>query len=261
MPFAKSTNCDIWYECYGKDQTGTKPALVFAHGAGGNGLSWFQQVPYFARDFHVCVFEHRGFGRSTCETSNQSGRYFAHDLIAVLDAAKIDRAVIVCQSMGGWTGVLSAVARPDRIAGVFLANTPGAIHTEEVVSNWEQMRQRLAAAGGLVNRAISEEFAQRSPAGDILYRQISALNVNATPNLREEGIQVTPDVIRELPVQFFVLYSDLDPLFPPELLRSVAKQIGAKSALVRDAGHSTYFEKPEAFNSVLDSFLQDLDLL
>ena len=50
---------DLYYEIYGQG-----PALVFAHGAGGNSASWYQQVPFFSQDYTTLVFDHRGFGRS-----------------------------------------------------------------------------------------------------------------------------------------------------------------------------------------------------
>src|SRR5689334_18741593 len=53
-------DCRIYYEV-----TGSGPMLLFAHGLGGNHLSWWQQVPYF-RDRYTCVtFAHRGFAPSS----------------------------------------------------------------------------------------------------------------------------------------------------------------------------------------------------
>ena len=41
--------------------TGTGPAIVFAHGLGGNQLSWWQQVAHFAPRYTCITFAHRGF--------------------------------------------------------------------------------------------------------------------------------------------------------------------------------------------------------
>ncbi len=49
----------IYYEV-----TGDGPALIFAHGLGGNHVSWWQQVPYFAPRFTCVTFAHRGFAPS-----------------------------------------------------------------------------------------------------------------------------------------------------------------------------------------------------
>ena len=41
--FLERPDCRIYYEV-----AGSGPFLVFAHGLGGNHLSWWQQVPYFS---------------------------------------------------------------------------------------------------------------------------------------------------------------------------------------------------------------------
>lgn len=252
MPYALNDETSIYYETYGEPG---RPGIVFAHGAGGNAASWWQQVPVFSADRHVVVFDHRGFGRSVCPVEQQSAARFEGDLVAVLDAAGIDRAVIVCQSMGGWTGVRAAVYRSDRVRGVLLGNTPGAVRNDVTVANMRQMAERLAEAGGLVNRAYAAEFAERNPAGAVLYRQISAFNTQARPNIRDASVYVEPVAVKASSVPFLVLSSDLDPLFPPAVLESVANDINAPLVQVAGAGHSTYFEKPEEFNAVVRNFL------
>lgn len=253
MPYAKNAAIDIYYEIHGTVGGGAN--LVFAHGAGGNATSWWQQVPVFAESHRIAVFDHRGFARSICPAEAQSAAHFEDDLAAVMDAAEMDRAVIVCQSMGGWTGVRAAVNRTDRVQAVLLANTPGAVRNVSTVANMRQMAERLAEAGGLVNRAYSPEFAERNPAGALLYRQISAYNTQARPNIRDESVYVTAQAVKASGVPFLMLSSDLDPLFPPAVLESVAADIDAPLERIEGAGHSTYFEKPDEFNAVLREFL------
>ena len=43
---------------------GSGPAVMFAHGAGGNALAWWQQVATFSERFTTITFDHRAFGRS-----------------------------------------------------------------------------------------------------------------------------------------------------------------------------------------------------
>jgi len=257
MPFATNGEVRIYYELHGCPPGGgahAAPALVFAHGAGGNAASWWQQVPAFAPDYTVVVFDHRGFGRSHCPPEAQSPRHFESDLIAVLDDAGIHAAALVCQSMGGWTGVRTAVQHPDRVARVVLANTPGAIRTEQTLRNHPNLEQRRAS-GTLVGRAISTEFAARDPERALLYQQIASFNIAARPRLFEDDVFVGPEAVAETGVPFFVIASDLDPLFPEPLLVSVAAAIGAPCERVEGAGHSTYFEHPEIFNRILGKVL------
>ena len=257
MPIATNDGVELYFELHGNSES-SNGALVFAHGAGGNAASWWQQVPTFIDSYQVVVFDHRGFGRSVCPPEQQNALLFESDLIAILDAAEIDSATIVCQSMGGWTGVRAAVFHPDRVRGVFLANTPGAVHNQAVADNWAPLTKRITEGGGLIHRAISEPFALDHPDRALLYQQIAAFNTGAAPNLRNDDVGVSPGQVLDSKVPFHVLASDLDPLFPPELLAAVANDIAAGQSFVEGAGHSTYFEQPGRFNEILGEFLDML---
>nr|VFJ45153.1 MAG: Pimeloyl-ACP methyl ester carboxylesterase [Candidatus Kentron sp. DK]VFJ55000.1 MAG: Pimeloyl-ACP methyl ester carboxylesterase [Candidatus Kentron sp. DK] len=250
MPYASNGDIRIYYEVHGAHG----PALVFAHGGGGNTASWWQQVPAFKADYRAVLFDHRGFGRSACPADAQKPRFFEADLMAVLDAAGINEATLVCQSMGGWTGMRAAITYPERIRGVFLANTPGAVRTAATQQNMADVEARIRRHG-LRYMAIDRAFAEKNPEGAFLYRQIAAFNTEAKPDMRDDEAYVTPDEVRGSGVRFHVMASEHDPIFPPALLAGVARDIDAPYTCIRGAGHSTYFESPEAFNAALRAFL------
>src|SRR5256885_17057002 len=102
MPFAAVNGIDLYYETHGSG-----PALVFAHGAGGNHLSWWQQIPVFSKGFRCITFDHRAFGRSAdgAGEAELGRRGFHEDLRELLDHLDIAETRIVAQSMGGRTAV------------------------------------------------------------------------------------------------------------------------------------------------------------
>ena len=102
MATTQSRGVEIHYDVYAD---GDRPWLVFAHGAGGNGTCWWQQVPDFFDDYNIVTFDHRGFGRSRCTREQFKEARNVEDLNAVLAAAGVENAALVCQSMGGWTGL------------------------------------------------------------------------------------------------------------------------------------------------------------
>ncbi|MBW2292939.1 MAG: alpha/beta hydrolase, partial [Deltaproteobacteria bacterium] len=118
MPVVETTGAKIYYEVHGEG-----PVIVFAHGAGGNRLSWWQQVPIFQQNYRVICFDHRSFGRSSCDEGAFHPKYFADDLQAILDAEQVDRAALVCQSLGGWSGLPLALRAPERVASLVLCDT------------------------------------------------------------------------------------------------------------------------------------------
>ncbi len=139
MAFATSGTAKIYYEVHGDG-----PAVVFAHGRGGNAASWWQQVPEFSRNYKVIVFDHRCFGRSKCVSEDFDRALFDADLIAILDTESIESAAIVCQSMGGWTGLRAALYHPGRVRCLVLANTPAAVDIPVVRQAIIEARQIFA---------------------------------------------------------------------------------------------------------------------
>jgi 3-oxoadipate enol-lactonase len=123
------------------ERVGAGAPIVFLHGLGGNHLSWWQQVPYFMRSFECVTVDQRGFGLSP-DPDGLFNRAHASDLGALLDHLKIDKAVLIGQSMGGWTIVGYALEHPERVAAMVMADTPGGIFTPEM--KFETPREPLA---------------------------------------------------------------------------------------------------------------------
>ena len=237
MPWADSRNTRLYYEVDGEG-----PAVLFAHGAGGNTASWWQQVPEFARTHRVITFDHRGFGRSTCAPEHFDPAQFENDALAVLDAAGADRAAVVCQSMGGWTGVRLAVHHPSRVTKLVLANTPGAIHTEALIEQMRTLGLPRPAGSDLTTFTLGEPFRRTQPAGTRLYRAISAFNVTPMPidRLTRRESFVDSARLKPFPVPVLMIASTHDVTFPLALLQATARTIGARIEVVDGAGHSTY---------------------
>jgi 3-oxoadipate enol-lactonase len=260
VPFAERPGAKLWYEVYGADDA---PTLVLAHGAGGNRISWWQQVPHFASHRRVVVFDHRCFGRSFADEFAPAA--FADDLEAVLAAAGVDRFAIVCQSMGGWSGLPFALRHPDRVSALVLACTPGGYVDDAVLAAVGRTGERIRAAGIDHTPALGPSFARRRPDLVHLYDQIGALNtgveLSAVTRLFEPAARLDPADAAKLAAPTLALTGGEDLLFPPDMMEGVARALpGAECVRVDDAGHSIYFEQPERFAALVDDFLARREL-
>jgi len=255
MPFADAASTRIYYETHGP-KPGTAPAIVFAHGAGGNHLSWWQQVPHF-RDRYTCVvFDHRGFGQSVDTPDGPGGASFVDDLRALLDHLGIDRPVLVAQSMGGWTCLNFALRYPARVERLMMCDTHGGIRSPEIDLLWrEAMRDR--AEPGLVHPAAGERMYREQPALHFLYQEIAALNPPSPLAVTMSGLPApTADEVAALRMPTLFIAGEEDVVIPPNLIEIAASHIpGARFERVPRTGHSVYFERPEAFNAILEAFL------
>jgi 3-oxoadipate enol-lactonase len=256
VPTLSVNGIDLYYEVHGSG-----PALLFAHGAGGNHLSWWQQVPFFARHYTCITFDHRAFGRS----HDQEGRgraAFRDDAVALLEHLGVEEVRVVAQSMGGRTATAVALRSGLRCKAVVFAGTNGGAVDDDV-----RRRQEEAAAArggrGLQAFAVAEDLQRRRPDLHFLYHAIGRLNpprprdfLALPPGFR--GSTAERFAASGIPILYLV--GEEDRITPPDMIEMCHRLIpGSRFHVVRDAGHSAYFEKPEEFNEIVLRFLREVD--
>src|SRR5215472_4302850 len=176
MPFMTKEGFRLYYE----DTGGSGPVVLFLHGAGGNHLSWWQQVPVFAEEYRCVTADQRGFGQSAGAAGEPGPAALATDALALLDHLGIERAAIVAQSMGGWAAVGAVMRAPRRFWAI------------------AALRQRLVAASPPRppvpwHAALGATFREREPVRSFLYAQISGLNAPLPAEFRDQlGRLTTP---------------------------------------------------------------------
>lgn len=249
---------ELYYEAHGRG-----PALIFAHGIGGNALSWWQQVPAFGDRYTCIVFDAPGFGRS----DDPSGEWTQVDaLAALIDHLELADVRLVAQSMGGTAALGYAIARPERVRALVMADTFGRVQLPELAGWMESLRaagEPLAARG--IHPACGERMAVEQPALHFLYQQVSGLNALGYSPAKPPGgftraPAATPAQLAALGVPALFLLGEEDPLISLPMVEAVATLIpGARIESVPAAGHSVYFERPEVFNRLVGDFLRSVE--
>lgn len=258
MPYAPAGDAELYYELHGP-KPGEAPALVFAHGIGGNHLSWWQQVPHFRTRFTCLVFDHRGFGISRAPSGEIVGATFADDLRAVLDHAGIGRATLVAQSMGGWSCLRFAIEHPDRVEQLVMCDTHGGLRTAEIDAALANAGLTASAPRG-VHPAAGARMFEEQPQAYFLFSAIGAINpersvADMNAIISAAGTRSREDVAAlRIPVLF--ISGEEDIVIPPRVIDLAAACIArARVERVPLAGHSVYFERPDEFNTLVERFL------
>ena len=251
MPDAKVNGTEIYYESHGEG-----PAIVFAHGVGGNHAVWFQQVPYFSRNRQVITFDHRGFGRSKEIPEGPERSEFVEDLHGLLDHLNIERAALVAQSMGGIACMGMAALYPERVSALVMADTVGSMNDERVqalTANDREISDKLSQ----LDRAVSRGFQGRDPNMCLLFLQLNSFNRTNRHLLRGgDYLGPTPEAVTESGVPIMFIVGQEDKVASPETVRQAHQLLpGSALAEVPDAAHSVYWEKPDVFNYLVEGFL------
>lgn len=105
------------------DDTGSGLPLVLIHGLGLDRFLWDPFVPALSKTCQVIRYDLLGHGAAPPLAAPVKSADFNAQVIAVLDACEIDRAVLMGFSLGGIIARTFAASHPDRVAGIVLLNT------------------------------------------------------------------------------------------------------------------------------------------
>ncbi|MDE2892293.1 MAG: alpha/beta hydrolase [Chloroflexota bacterium] len=233
--------------------------IVFVHDAGGNRLSWWQQIPAFRDRFRCVTYEVRGWGRSQ-DLSGEGVTAFSRDLGELMDGLQIDNATLVGQSMGGFTVMPYAARNPDRVDALMMADTVVGIGDAAILAGLEDS---LEAAGSATpeeweTQMFGSAYVVRSPEGVFLYNQIRALN-SPPESFAGYGVEqgaASNDELANLTMPVVFVAGSEDALIPASLIEQAADLIPhAKYVEVPTCGHSVYWELPDRFNGILEKLL------
>src|SRR6266545_7005637 len=120
--YATNDGVRVYYEVYGD---GPVTVLLMPTWALVHSRMWKMQVPYLARHFRVVTFDPRGNGRTDRpeDPAVYGSDAMASDTIAVLDATRTERAVMVAHCQGTRWAVKVAAGNPDRVTGLVAIGT------------------------------------------------------------------------------------------------------------------------------------------
>lgn len=106
-----------------EEGSGDALPVVFVHGYGSRLEGWRVVQPALAADGRRTVsFDQRGFGLSERPEGSYGPEAHAADVLALLDALGIARAVLVGHSYGAGVVLRAALRAPERVAGIVLVS-------------------------------------------------------------------------------------------------------------------------------------------
>ena len=255
---------DLYFEV-----SGSGPPLLFAHGLGGNHLSWWQQVAHFAPRYTCVTFAHRGFAPSDSVMGGPDPADYAADLEALIDHLHFADVRLVGQSMGGWTVLEYAIAHPARVKALVLSSTSGTLDRRacdpsggDAYDAWARDAEARVAAGlaNGIHPAMGAAAAARSPALHLLYASIDTMAGGLDKEKVRAGLRRTARrtvaELKDFRVPTLLIAGGEDVVFPPFLASAIAAALPcAEAHLMPHAGHSPYFEDAATFNRLVEAFV------
>jgi len=255
---------DLYYESHGSG-----PALIFAAGLGGRGIYWQNQIEEFSQDYRVIVFDHRGVGKSGPADPPFSISGLAEDVIGLMDALDIKKAIYIGHSTGGAMGQYLAVHHPDRFNALVLSATWRHADTRfrEV---FEARKEVLVAQGreAYIRQSLPYTYTQdwysahTDDLSDVIAKAVAGLPSTEVVIGRLDAILDSNHddggAINEMPI--LVTCAEDDFLVLPSYAREVARNCAnAQTHVLKSGGHHFPTTKPKEFNRILRDFLKSVE--
>jgi 3-oxoadipate enol-lactonase len=253
MPYVTSGLSKLYYELSGEG-----PAVVLAHGVGGNHASWFNQVPSFAKHYTTIAIDHRAFGNSEdVEGIGQAG--YLDDLLRLLDALKLETTSLVGQSMGGATCAAFACRYPKRVRALVHADSlAGVLLPEPHATTLASSNARTRDLSQL-ERVLGPGICQRQPEQAFLYLQIASFNAVSLKSVKGRAPAWSPGELAQTGIPVLFVAGEQDIICPPALIAVMHHGVpGSQLQVIPGAGHSAYFEAPRLFNQQVLKFLAEV---
>jgi 3-oxoadipate enol-lactonase len=236
--------------------------VVFLHAFPLNASMWDAQLeavghrPTLAPHFP-------GFGDRPPEEADLEA--FARSALAEMDAAGMERAIVVGLSMGGYVAFRLHALAPDRVAGLILADTRSGADDEAGRRKREDQAARVRKDGvgwlpdALLPALLGETTRRERPEVVARVRDIMAAADPEGVARALEGMRNRPDstpALERIGCPTLVLVGEEDTLTPPDEARTMASGIpDGRLVVLPGSGHLANLETPEAFNQALVEFL------
>lgn len=232
--------------CY-HDLPGSDQAIVYLHGLGTSGSSWFPPCTAYSglRDHRSIVVDLLGYGFSD-RPQDFTYRMDAHtDSIAcLLDELQLKDCILVGHSMGGAIATLLACSRPDLVGSLVVAEGkldpgPGLVSriitstSEEafVSSDYEKFISDMRSFGA---RDYSRSVRAADPTA--IHRSAVSLIADRSPTYRECLLSL------EIPRAYLFGSKNL-----PSPDEDMLRERGIHVSIVPDSGHDMMFDNPAGF--------------
>ncbi len=242
------------------EHAGAGPTVVLIHAGGTDSRMWDPQWAAWQTRFALTRLDLRGFGRSGPALGSFS---HAADVVGVLDAASIERALLVGASFGGLVALDLAAAHPERVAGLVLADPPlpGTAWSAEMRGFFAAEEEALEAGDLEVATEVNVEFwlpaASEQVRAAIREQQLNTFRLQTD---EPDDSLLTEDLRGALPtldVSTLVVTGEHDKSDFQAIADLLASTLpDARRAVVDGAGHLPSLERPEGFDAIVLPFLE-----
>ena len=250
--------------CY-DDMGESEIPIIFIHGFPLNKKSWEPQIEFLKERHRVITYDIRGFGKSELGEEESSIVLFADDLIELMDALQIKKAIVCGLSLGGYI-LMNAVHRyPKRFEALILSDTQCNADTAETKDKRYQSIEKINAEGtqGYADASVKNLFCKNTFENNTgLVKEIrNTIEITPTASITStlKALAKRSDAcafLSEISNFTLIICGKEDTITPPEKAEFLNTAIKNSSLVIlENAGHLSNVENPDDFNHAIGNFI------
>ena len=237
---------------------GQGPDVVLIHGVTDSVLTWHELRAQLG-GVRVHAIDLPGHGLTDLPDALPTPREMARWVSAYLDAAGVQRAVLVGWSLGGGVSVEVAAMDQARVGALVLigaAAVPLQLPLSLRMLTWPMSGELMPSIGGsprLCRVSMRDTYGKRFiPSDAMLERYFLAWEVAERAPfirafLRSLSFDQTYERLAEIKAPTWVIHGAQDRLVPTHAGRQLAERLpNARFEVLEDVGHSPHLERPES---------------
>jgi 3-oxoadipate enol-lactonase / 4-carboxymuconolactone decarboxylase len=248
MTFIKINNATLHYEYLNTHRDTT---FIFINSLGTDFRIWDGVVADLKHYGNILRFDKQGHGLSSLSDNTTLIEHYVQDVLGLMDALGIEKAVIIGLSIGGIIGQYLAIHHANRLEKLILSNTAPKIGTDDT---WNARINKVKTEGigsiteGVMKVWFSDTFHQTRPDALQGYKTLLALSntegyIRACNAIRQNDLSAQ---IQEIKTPTLCFAGTNDGSTPPDLVKAMADKIpNAGYILIEGVGHIPCVEVPK----------------
>lgn len=241
------------------------PVIIFVHGFPFNKSMWNLQVRSLKDNYRLIAYDIRGHGDSNAGNEVFSIDLFANDLIGLMDALKIDKAILCGLSMGGYIALNAMGKYHERFDALVLSDTQCIADTSEAKEKRMRAIESIKYTGvekyaeeNIKNFFSPESFLTKGKEiADVREMIVKTSEQSLCSTLLALSVRKeTCHILPEIKVPVLIMVGNEDKITPPAAARFMHEKIeGSFLKIIDHAGHLSNLENPGEFNVQLKKFV------
>jgi pimeloyl-ACP methyl ester carboxylesterase len=249
---------------YAEQGAADRPTLILLHGYSDSWRSYLPLMGVLSDRFRVVAVSYRGHGDSSTPTDGYDLATLSADVVGVIEALSIDRAIIVGHSMGSLIAQRIALQRPQLVEKLILI---GAFATLKANAAVEALwRDEVSHFSNSVTPAFARAFQQSSLAVPIpsdFFEGIVEESLKVPAHVWKGALQTMleddqTDRLHEISVPTLVIWGDKDGFAgrsDQTLLTGAIRN--ARLEIHPGIGHAPHWEDLDAVAANIVAFVDD----